>query len=213
MALAVDTSTTGGNTTTANNLTWAHTCTGSNLILIVGVSNEGNDTTGVTYNSVALTAGPNIAPTSGNGGAKIWYLINPATGANNIVVSRTGTTGGMSSTAASYTGAKQSGQPDSSNTGSVTPGTQLTISTTVVASNCWLVMWTDTSAAGETAGTGTTLRQAGSDGSDMWDSNGTVGTGAQSLQINATSGNLVGAIISIAPSVDTSGKNFFMFMN
>ena len=210
MAIALDVKSDGGIESVGTTLTWSHTCTGTNLILVVGATKTSNDITGITYNSVALTAGPNQAPTAGNEGAQLWFLVNPSTGANNIVI--TASTTRLTGVAVSYTGAKQTGQPDSSNTGSAASATSLSVSTTVVASNCWLVMMTDTSAAGTSAGTGTTLREAASDGSDLWDSNGTVGTGAQALAINATSGNLVGAIMSIAPSADTSGKNFFLFM-
>lgn len=198
--IQVDATSDGGQTTVANSLTWAHTCTGTNLILVVGLTNGADDTTGVTYNGVALTAGPARAPTAGNEGAELWFLENPATGANNIVASRTGTTSRLSGIAVSYTGAAQTGQPDSSNTGATASGTSLSISTTVVAENCWLVMMTDTSAGGEAAGAGTVLREAGSDASDLWDSNGAVAAGSRALAITATSGNLVGAIMSIAPA-------------
>jgi len=89
MAIAVDaaSSTTGSGT---GPFTWAHTCTGSNLVLCVNISiyDSADFPTSVTYNGVALTL---IGSTS-NGQYTVYqyYLIAPATGANNIVVSVSG---------------------------------------------------------------------------------------------------------------------------
>lgn len=84
MAIAFDASSSkiGGN---ASSSTFAHTCTGSNLVLVVGVqADSAADPTGITYNSVAMTKATSIL----NSGieSSIWYLASPATGANNIVV-------------------------------------------------------------------------------------------------------------------------------
>lgn len=73
-------------------LTWAHTCTGSNLYLVVAVtfddSANGGTVTGVTYNGVGMTAIDNHNHTAGP--QVHWYgLANPATGANNIIASFT----------------------------------------------------------------------------------------------------------------------------
>ena len=115
--IAFDASSAGVQTTTANNISWSHTCTGSNLILWVAVTEEtSDDITGVTYNSVALTALTKSGTVTGAGFSQLWYLINPATGANTVQVNRTGTTGRLTGCSASYTGAKQSGVPDAQNT-------------------------------------------------------------------------------------------------
>ena len=51
--------TANGQDSNVASLTWSHTCTGSDLVLIVGVSTRGGDgdavPTGVTYNGVAMT--------------------------------------------------------------------------------------------------------------------------------------------------------------
>jgi len=71
-------------------LSWPHTTSGTDRILIVGVSlNRGaSSITGVTYNSVAMT---NIG-TAGFGTAfmSLWQLVAPATGEHDIVVSLSG---------------------------------------------------------------------------------------------------------------------------
>jgi uncharacterized repeat protein (TIGR01451 family) len=103
-------------TSPGNSLTFSHTTTGTNLLMVVGVSMNisGRNTTtvsGVTYNGVALTsAGTAISIT--NRRTELWYLIAPATGTHNVVVTLSvpgfgnpiiGTVAG----AATFTGADQ----------------------------------------------------------------------------------------------------------
>lgn len=72
----------------ATSYTWAHTCTGSNLVLVVGIATKSGtlDTvTGVTYNSVSLTRA-GVTQTA-QGATYLYYILSPSTGANNVVVS------------------------------------------------------------------------------------------------------------------------------
>jgi hypothetical protein len=87
------TSVVGGTTS----LTWAHTCTGSNLILLVGIYDyTAKSVTGVTYNGTALTLG-NQTDYVGAVCFNYYYYWDTSahgavpTGAHNIVVSFTGT--------------------------------------------------------------------------------------------------------------------------
>ncbi len=196
-------------TASGTSITYNHTCTGSNLILLTAVQlNTGlglDDVSGVTYNSVAETQIDKL-----NVSSDFTYLFNlvaPATNTNSVVVSLTATVGGQS-ISASYSGAKQSGQPDSHNTNSVTAGSavNLTTSTSVVAANCWLVCFGRWDQGGIGAGTGAFFRQVASNtGAGFFDSNTTVGTGSQSMQITGaalgagTSGSML--LASISPSV------------
>ena len=209
MALVYDATATG--TASATSLTYAHTCTGSNLILFVGFStyDAAEVVTTVTYNGVAMTQANKKASAAGDRWSYLYYLIAPATGANNIVISRSNS-GSINSCSTSYTGAKQSSQPDSSNTNSVLSDTTLTYSTTVVASNCWLVAWSD---GANTAGAGTTTRNTSGSASGIGDSNGTVSTGSQSLIFTVGgAGQIEGVIASIAPFVAAEGVGFFAFL-
>lgn len=81
-------------------LTWSHTCTGSDLLLVVGLSWTVSSTTmSVTYNGVSMTAGPGgQTDTTSSYHTEIFYLVNPAPGANDIVAT-------PSSSAAIYGGA------------------------------------------------------------------------------------------------------------
>ena len=74
-----------GKTAAAATLTFSHTCTGSNRVLYVLVTTDNIVPTGVTYAGTSMTLKVDAdGGTSGN--ASIWELINPDTGANNIVV-------------------------------------------------------------------------------------------------------------------------------
>jgi hypothetical protein len=114
MAAALDTSAQGVATGFAvgpRTVTYSHTCTGSNLILVVWVA-IWQDTAGtgsvtaITYNGVSLT---NAIPSnrSTSMASEMWYLIAPATGANTLSVTVTGATDGIRVASASFTGVLQ----------------------------------------------------------------------------------------------------------
>lgn len=206
MAIALDAASTISAQAATTSLTFSHTCTGANRILFVYAGNQQGtpSITGVTYNGVAMTF---IARTDSqsNERTELWYLVAPATGANNVVISVSGSSK-IAGGAISYTGAAQTGQPDSSNVSpSPTSGTSVTVSTTVVASGCWLVGCGVTGNATIAAGTGMTQRanRAGDGSFDTTitgDSNGTVGTGSQSLQITNGASDSIGLVVaSFAP--------------
>lgn len=88
-----------GGTNLTSPLTWSHTCAGSNRVLIVGINwgpGSLNDSTfaitSVTYNGVAMTLVPSSLTHTNNinhGFCVMYYLVAPATGANNVVVTWT----------------------------------------------------------------------------------------------------------------------------
>lgn len=123
---------------------FSHTCSGSNRILIVGVSiaQTGNtvSVTGITYNGVALTKIDREATLTSRA-TELWYLIAPATGAHSISVTLSGTPDAFFNVgAASYTGTNQGLQPSSSGkTGFTSSVTTITQSVTTTADNSWLV--------------------------------------------------------------------------
>ena len=143
MAIAFDAA--GGRSFSAssNSLTYSHTCTGTNRYLLVCVkTSTTDDVSGITYNSVSMTQ---IGKVQNPGGDSRWaymyYLINPASGANNVVVSTSDTPDFIIAKSTSFTGVKQSGQPDASTTGTVAVGTSITLSITTIADNCWSAMY------------------------------------------------------------------------
>lgn len=195
MAIAFDAK--AESSVTSTSLTYSHTCTGSNLILWVGVVTYGNaldHVTGVTYNGVAMTRTTNGFNNNSASGPAVYlyYLVNPSTGANNVVIS-VDSSRLIIGLSASYTGAAQSGQPDNSATNQTASGTSLSVSLTTVADNCWLVGMMDVNnGTALTAGANTTLRQqdttSGQNSNGLFDSNGAkTPAGSYSLACSWTS--------------------------
>lgn len=203
MAIAFDSSSLGPNPPAGAPQTWSHTCSGSDRLLVVGAISLNDTVTGVTYNGVSMTfIGKTSYPGSARQGVAMYYLLNPASGTNTISVNGSGNVSGF---ATSYTGVQQSSQPDSSATFNPSNATSITMTTTVVASGCWLVGVQADSVGGETAGAGTTIRQTHPFGLSISDSNGTVGTGSQSLIINwSGSAANAGVIASFSPAAAAS---------
>lgn len=214
MAIAVD-ATSSGIANVGTTHTFSFTCgSGANRILFVATyRNAGTDTvSGVTYNGVAMTV-VNQKVFGGNN-IYLWYLVNPASGANNVVVTTTSSLF-CASCCVSYTGASQTGVPDSSNTNSAISASGLTCSSTVVAANCWLVEAEgNTSGGAPTAGAGSFIRITGTNiAVQIVDSNGTVSTGSQSLIVTGDSSRDYGGVIaSFAPAAATTSPNGFFLM-
>lgn len=210
--------TTLGNTSTTT-LSFSVTTSGSDRCLVSGVFDQGGQSTesgggagnvsgtGSTYASVTMSesqSGIGSSPTS-NGAMHLFVLGNPASGANTYQCLRNTSRGDIldfRANVANYTGCSATGQPDSHNSSAPGGGTTTpyTVSTTVVLSNCWLVGYFN-SPSGFTfsGGTGTTVR-SGTPFRQV-DSNATVGTGSQSLQVTWSGGadEMYAIVYSIAP--------------
>ena len=116
MAIAVVARSTGA-TGTGATVTWSHTVTGADRILVVGVSCTGaaaGAVTGVTFGAAALTQFATILAPSTNGSGNIeirtylFYLLAPATGTDTITVSCTYTGSGRAQCGSvSFTGVHQ----------------------------------------------------------------------------------------------------------
>lgn len=203
MAIAFDVNS-GSNPSNGTTFNHTHTCTGSNITLKVMFSTgEASDiVTSVTYNGVAMTRADTLQRTVGGTGRLYAYALEGApTGTHDVTVNASTTMTNILCYADSYTGA---GAVDSHNTKNQATTTSFSISTTVVASNCWLTAFTQDDNGGSSAGVGTVKRSTlnAGFGQQSWDSNGTVGTGSQSLAMsNGSSSNWNGIILSIAPYV------------
>lgn len=145
MAIAYDASSSVYNGTAATSHTLSHTCTGSNRVLVVGTRTyDANAITGVTYNGVSMTeVGTSV--TLGSDAFRRWILVNPDSGANNIVASLSSSRR-IEIYAISLTGAKQSAQPDASATATGS-STSATGSVTTVADNSWVVAFAESNGA------------------------------------------------------------------
>src|SRR2546427_236510 len=184
----VSSSQTGGTSTT----TWAHTTSGTNRVLVVGVS-WANITTrtvsSVTYNNVAMTSAGS-AVNAGNAGAEIFYLVAPAVGSNTVTVTLSGSANSLVGGAVTLTGVNQTTplRIFASATGSST-----TPSVTVTSNTGETVIDTvslTTSGAITVNGTQTQQWQAGTSGRGA----GSTKPGASRVTMSSTSANLAWAI-------------------
>jgi len=108
MALAVDSVSTASGSGTGP-FSFSHTCSGSDRLLFVAVSHYhvNNTVSGITYNSVAMTAVPSGAANNGQFFVTLYYLIAPASGSNTVSVSVSGGVYDIGIAAISFTGEHQ----------------------------------------------------------------------------------------------------------
>lgn len=126
MAITTDAATPSGGVFFNSSLTISHTCTGTNLVLIVQAVNYDatvGTVSGITYNGVALTkiAGVTFSSNFNNEG---WYLIAPATGTHDVVITWSASQLLVAGGIVSYTGAHQSaviGTPATASGNDTTP--------------------------------------------------------------------------------------------
>lgn len=205
-----------GDNAVANSISFSHTCTGNNLLMLAFVEiTNGDLSTGVTYGGVAMT----LVNKGNRGDGRFGYtyiLTNPASGSNTA--SATSSAGGqVYLTVISYRNCAQSGQPDSSNSATPsTASTPYTLNTTVVATGSWIVGIYDNSAGSVTAISGTKRTPAINPAvPTFYDSNNPVAPGAQGLSYTFT-GTFTSyvSIVSIKPfgSAITTGAAFLLRM-
>jgi uncharacterized repeat protein (TIGR01451 family) len=202
-AVAVDATSSTSKTSSTGSVTLSHTTgTGSNRLLLVGVSFQKNGVTDrqvstVTYSGQSLTRagfGQNAADAEDR--AEIWYLMNPPSGTANVVVTMTGASNPESIVvgATTFTGVHQTtplgtavgtGVPDGSGAGSP--------SVTVASATGQLVFDTVAVDQGATLSenSGQTQRWDVSTGTGTEDTRGAASTkaGAASVTMAWTSGD------------------------
>jgi hypothetical protein len=140
--------------------------------------------------------------------AYLFYLINPVSGANNVVVSSSSVS--IRSVSASYHGVRQTSQPDASSKATTTATTSQTLGTTIVTGNSWLVSFAQGDAAAPTAGTGVTSVRGTETNVRVGDSNAGLGTGVNSMTWTNGSNMTFNVIqASIAPAPDAGGAFLF----
>ncbi len=142
---------------------------------------------------------------STNQNLNVYYYLNPPT--SSVAYAVTGNSSdSVSVWVEIFSGTAQSAAAiDSFNSYSDAASASLTESTTVIATGCWLASYYQTTGSGTnnvTAGTGTTARQINLS-TAIGDSNGTVGTGSQSMGWNGARTTSSGFIVSLAPPAAT----------
>lgn len=200
----------------ATSYTYSHTITSNtNGCLIVAITEDGgttDDITGVTYAGVSMTL-LKKGPRNGTYPVlSVYGLLLPSTGANNIVISRSGTAGDMASGSVSWIGVRQSGLPDANLIANSLASTSVTGSITTIANNAIIVAWAACGGGSLTAGTGTTSLSAA--GANMLAKSTTfpiTPAGSYSMTVNCSSGSNGLIMVSLAPFLPTNG-NFLAFI-
>ncbi len=205
MAITVDATGDGGQTGgTPASITFNHTCTGSNLALVVcakmdGASPSTFSAPTVTYNGVSMTQVTNFAGDSVTGRITTFVLAAPATGTHSVVITQ-GTTKGtfLSGISVSYAGVDQV-TPTDTNTNSVngSSGT-LTATASTTINNDWGIYF----AGGEgtvTASTNSTQRASNSIITfKSFDTNANQSIGSVSMSVTISS-NTNGSMFFLRP--------------
>jgi hypothetical protein len=91
-------------------VTWSHTCTGTNRLLVVAVGhfNPASVTPSLpTYNGVSMTQLATFSPQNAEIEWAFYYLVNPASGTNTISAGYSGDPTQFYGHAVSYTGVEQ----------------------------------------------------------------------------------------------------------
>lgn len=212
MAVAYDAESAGFTNSSSGSLTYSHTCTGTNRVLFVTAGTGGSTTvSGITYGGTSMTLVDSYTSTGLTVATVYLYvLVNPASGANNVVVTASASGSLIYSAASSYTGAQQIGQPVHTAKNSAASATSLT--TTVNTSdspstdNCWVVgTYLADGNYTTSAGTSTTFRTSNASIKNwigMMDTNAAVTpAGSRSLIFdNTQAGNMRGIIASVSPA-------------
>lgn len=179
--------------------------------LIAGVTSvgaSGDKTTGVTFNSVAMTK---IGSVQINGGGDVWFslwhLENPASGSHTLTVTGSAAAASLGCAYSAYYNFFATLQPDASGTAqAASPAASISKSLTTLADNCWTVFFGGNNSSAIAAGTNSTLRKdIGGGLGGIVDSNGPkTPAGSTSLQITGSAGDWGGIIASFIPSTEVS---------
>lgn len=143
MAVVYDTSTeSDSGATSVSTLTFSHTTTtNSNRVIFVAVyypAPIASYVTAVTYNGVSLTKIDSAQANPGVGTGRavdLWYLIAPATGAHNVVITTSSANSNLIGVATTFSGVSQTTAIGTSAKNTSTSATSLAATTTGSTSN------------------------------------------------------------------------------
>lgn len=157
-----------------NTISWNHTCTGSELRLIVTMAYSlipGMAVTSVTYNTVPLTVVGSTLTAPGGIKSVTYELLNPDTGTHAIKLDTDNAGDILDCNATSYSGTNAAVSCSVIAT-DVASGTPTTTTGTTTINNAWTVL---TGSGGQTAGTGATKRGTShSQNGCLYDSNAAI---------------------------------------
>lgn len=190
----------------ATSLTVSYTNNG-NILFVGAFATGGNNITGVTYAGAAMTQIPTASPVQvpGNLWISLWYLVAPATGANNIVISASPSTT-IGGDAASYVATSPG--IDVSGNATATSASSISKSITTTQNNAWTVGWCSTDGFDVSAGASTTLRQGNGTNRAIFDSNAAI-TPPGSTTLNVSQSGSGNSAFIMTSFFEASSGNFF----
>lgn len=200
---------------TGTSRTLSHTCgslTNGYLVTFVRINNDSDVITGVTYAGVSMTQLYKFHETgAGNNNAYVYIygLASPTSGANNIVASFSSSVT-IALFSHSYSGVISVGQPDATSSNAAT-ATSVTVTTTPVTSNSWIVAQARSynPGAGETASTNVTARTTRVDGGISGDYGPTNPVAAIGQVFNAGSGYFSAVSVALRPTLDSGLVSYY----
>lgn len=181
-------------------LTYAFNNSATTNYLVVGVIDYGSFVTSVTYAGVSMTQLHSRGIAGGGGTLRIYGLSSPASGSNNVVVTKSSANNLIASVVGSYSGASST-QPNATGDNASTSGTSLAVTVTSTVSGAWAIMvgWNDNGAT-VAAGTNTTKRVENGTygGLGLFDRNqATTPAGAETLTFTRANGQFTGVAIML----------------
>lgn len=197
---------------TATTYTRSYTCgSGSERCLVVSFWGDQDITaiTSITYAGVSMTS---IADGIGGSGTRrifMYQLVNPASGANNIVITFPTGQFAIKAQCSDYTGVDQSTPVDTSGTAVNDPAASpISKNITITAADCWVVGGAR-NVLGSVAWTNLTELQDSADGISIADTNAGV-TGSFTGTVTAASADISGLIlVALKPSGGGGGTPLF----
>jgi len=154
--------------------------TTQNVLVVFTTERDGKTVTGVTYNSVALTALDTADLGVSSYKTRSWYLKNPATGTNTISVSSTGS-GDIMTSAISYSGVDQTIVIDT-HSGFNGSGSPITTTLTASTASSTMLLSGSNLDGNFSASTGSTLETSASDRSPIF-SKSDISSGSNSMTV------------------------------
>lgn len=213
MAISFDTAiaspSTGFNSGTS--ISWSHTVGASSTLMIVVLLGLTDTITAITVGGTSILSNliQKTSPTFGAGSQNyMFYMNNPPSGSQTISATFSASQGVLAGRSATYKGTDAtSAVVDSSHVDYVTSPSSsqsLVQTTTVIASNCWMVGMNNFSNGGTSTINNSAVIRAGANATDYiyWDSNATVGTSSQSFTTTSTAAadHWGGIVASIKPA-------------
>lgn len=213
MAIAFDAATDGGLVNPGTSLPWNHVVVAAGSIVVgvfgdnVATDATGNKITGVTSDIGGAFTEIDRKAVTADRWVYLFLLTVAVVGTHAITVNASSSIA-IAGQSVSYSGTKQSGQPDNSATNNGS-GVSATGTLTPVANNCWLPMVVKVS-AGTLSPAGSESERVEANGMAMYDNNAAVTPpGSTTLTVTISGGGSAWATV-IASLAPTAGQRFFL---